>query len=54
LLGKEDKPNLENFDVLQDFRDISADEIPELPPRREIDFSINLLPGSSPISKEPY
>jgi hypothetical protein len=31
-----------------------VDEIPELPPRREIDFSIDLLPGSTPISKEPY
>ena len=30
------------------------DEIPELPPRREIDFSIDLLPRSTPISKAPY
>jgi hypothetical protein len=31
-----------------------VDEIPELPPRREIDFSIDLLPGPLPISKAPY
>ena len=31
-----------------------VDEILELPPRREIDLSIELLPGSTPISKEPY
>ena len=31
-----------------------VDEIPEFPPRREIDFSIDLLPGSTPISKSPY
>jgi hypothetical protein len=31
-----------------------VDEIPELPLRREIDFSIYLLPGSAPISKVPY
>jgi hypothetical protein len=31
-----------------------VDEIPELPPRREIDFFIDLLPGSTPISKAPY
>ena len=31
-----------------------VDEIPELPPRREIDFSIDLLPESAPISKSPY
>jgi predicted aspartyl protease len=54
LLGKDDKPKLEDFVVLRDFRDMFVDEIPELPPRREIDFSIDLLPGSAPISKAPY
>ena len=42
---------LEDFVVLHEFRDMFVDEIPELPPRREIDFSIDLLPGSTPISK---
>jgi hypothetical protein len=54
LLEKEDKPKLEYFVVLREFRDMFVDEIPELPPRREIDFSIDLLPGSTPISKAPY
>jgi hypothetical protein len=54
LLEKEDKPKLEDFVVLREFRDMFVDEIPELPPRREIDFSIDLLPGSAPISKVPY
>jgi hypothetical protein len=54
LLGKQDKPNLQDFVVLHEFKDVFVDEILELPPRREIDFSIDLLPGSTPISKEPY
>jgi hypothetical protein len=54
LLEKEDNPNLEHFVVLCEFRDMFVDEIPNIPPRREIDFSIDLLPGSTPISKEPY
>jgi hypothetical protein len=54
LLEKENKPKLEDFVVLWEFRDMFVDEIPELPPRREIDFSIDLLPGSTPISKAPY
>jgi hypothetical protein len=54
LLEKENKPNLEDFVVLWEFRDGFVDEIPELPPRREIDFSIDLLPGSAPISKASY
>jgi hypothetical protein len=31
LLGKDDKPKLEDFVVLRDFRDMFVDEIPELP-----------------------
>jgi hypothetical protein len=31
-----------------------VEEILELPPRREIEFYIDLLPGSTPISKAPY
>jgi hypothetical protein len=54
LLEKENKPKLEDFAVLREFRDMFVDEIPELPPRREIYFSIDLLPGSAPISKAPY
>jgi hypothetical protein len=54
LLEKEDNPKLEDFDVLHEFSDTFMDEILELPPRREIDFSIDLLPGSTPISKSPY
>jgi hypothetical protein len=48
LLEKEDKPNLEDFVVLHEFRDVFVDEIPELPPRRETNFSIHLLPRSTP------
>lgn len=29
-------------------------DLPGLPPSREVDFSIDLLPGSSPIAKAPY
>jgi hypothetical protein len=54
LLEKRDKPKLEDFVVLHEFRDMFVDEILELPPRREIDFSIDLLPSSAPISKAPY
>jgi hypothetical protein len=54
LLEKENKPSLEDFAVLHGFRDVFMDEILELAPRREIYFSIDLLPRSAPISKAPY
>jgi hypothetical protein len=46
-------PSLEDFLVLQEFEDVFQ-EILELPPRREIDFSIDLVPGAAPVSKTPY
>jgi hypothetical protein len=46
-------PSLKDFLVLQEFEDVFQ-EILGLPPRREIDFSIDLVPGAAPVSKTPY
>jgi hypothetical protein len=45
--------NMEDHAVLEEFRDVFK-KIPRLPPKRDIDFSINLMPGAAPISKTPY
>ena len=47
-------PRLEEFHVLQEFRDVFPDEIPGLPLKRNIDFTIELVPGAAPVSKTPY
>ena len=47
-------PRLEDFHVLQEFRDVFPDEIPGLPPKRDIDFTIELVLGAAPVSKTPY
>jgi hypothetical protein len=50
---KKNGPSLEYFFILQEFEDVFQ-EIPGLPPKREIEFSIDLVPGVSPVSKTPY
>ena len=45
---------LEDFHVLHKFRDFFLDEIPGLPPKRDIDFTIDLVIGEAPMSKTPY
>jgi hypothetical protein len=45
--------NLEDHEVLKEFKDVFQ-EVPGLPPRRDIDFSINLMPGATPVLKAPY
>jgi hypothetical protein len=45
--------NLEDHEVIKEFKDVFQ-EVPRLPPKRDIDFSINLMPGATPVSKAPY
>ena len=45
---------LEDYPILQEFRDVFLDEIPGLPPKRDIDFTIDLVLGAAPVSKTPY
>ena len=47
-------PRLEVFHVLQEFRDVFPDDILGLPPKRYIDFTIELVQGATTVSKKPY
>jgi hypothetical protein len=49
----EEKP-LENIKVVCEYADVFPEELPGMPPDRDIEFSIELLPGTTPISKRPY
>jgi hypothetical protein len=40
--------------VVRDFSDVFPEELPGMPPGREVEFVIDLLPGTTPISKWPY
>ena len=44
----------EEVPVVKDYPDVFPDELPGMPPDREIEFLIELLPGTGPISKRPY
>ena len=45
---------LEDIPVVRDFSDVFPEELPGLPPEREIDFSIELVSGTTLISLPPY
>jgi hypothetical protein len=40
--------------VVRDFSDVFPEELPGMPPDREVEFVIDLLPGTAPISKRLY
>jgi hypothetical protein len=49
----EEKP-LENIKVVCEYPDVFPEELLGMPPDRDIEFSIELLPKTAPISKRPY
>jgi hypothetical protein len=43
-----------NIRVVRDFPDVFPEELPRMPLDREVEFVIDLLPGTTPVSKRPY
>jgi hypothetical protein len=40
--------------IVCEYPDVFLDELPGMPPDRDIEFAIELQPGTAPISKRPY
>jgi hypothetical protein len=51
---EDDKPSLENHPILREYKDVFPEEVSGLPLRRDIDFSIELVPRAVPMSITPY
>ncbi|XP_074363739.1 uncharacterized protein LOC141704392 [Apium graveolens] len=49
-----DEPSIEDYPAVREYEDVFPDELPGLPPHREVEFTIELVPGAEPISKAPY
>jgi hypothetical protein len=45
---------VEGIPVVCEYPDVFPDDLPEMPPDRDIEFIIELQPGTTPISKRPY
>jgi hypothetical protein len=45
---------LEDIPIVCEYPDIFLDDLPGIPPDRDIEFIIELQPGTAPISKRPY
>jgi hypothetical protein len=45
---------LEEILVVQEYPDVLPEELSGMPPDHDIEFLIELLPGTPPISKRPY
>ena len=45
---------LQDIPIVNEFSDVFIDDLTGLPQDREIEFTIELAPNTSPISKAPY
>jgi hypothetical protein len=44
----------ESTSVIEEFMDVFQEEWLGMPPEREVEFYIDLIPGTAPIAKRPY
>nr|GFB71924.1 putative reverse transcriptase domain, aspartic peptidase domain protein [Tanacetum cinerariifolium] len=47
-------PSIHDQPIVSEFSDVFPDKLPRIPPVREVEFNIELIPGAEPISKAPY
>ncbi|XP_016706988.1 uncharacterized protein [Gossypium hirsutum] len=43
-----------DISTVREFPDVFPEELPGVPPDREVEFGIDLLPGNAPVSNAPY
>jgi hypothetical protein len=46
--------SLDEVPVVKEYPDVFPEELPGMPPDRDVEFIIDLLPGTGPIAKRPY
>ncbi|GJR90020.1 hypothetical protein Tco_0214031 [Tanacetum coccineum] len=51
---KSEKKRLEDVPIVKDFPDVFPEDLPGLPPTRQVEFQIDLVPGAAPVARAPY
>ncbi|GJR31409.1 putative reverse transcriptase domain-containing protein [Tanacetum coccineum] len=51
---KSDKKRLEDVPTIRNFLEVFSEDLPGLPPTRQVKFQIDLVPGAAPVARAPY
>ncbi|GKB45151.1 hypothetical protein Tco_0890093, partial [Tanacetum coccineum] len=51
---KSEERGLEDVPIVHDFPEVFPEDLPGLPPPRQVEFQIKLVPGASPVARAPY
>ncbi|GJW68486.1 putative reverse transcriptase domain-containing protein [Tanacetum coccineum] len=52
--NKSKEKRMEDVPVIHDFLEVFLEELPGLPPPRQVEFRIDLVPGAAPVARAPY
>ncbi|GKA00329.1 putative reverse transcriptase domain-containing protein [Tanacetum coccineum] len=51
---KSEKKRLKDVPIVEDFPEVFPEDLPGLPPTRQVEFQIDLVPGAAPVARAPY
>ncbi|GJR64114.1 putative reverse transcriptase domain-containing protein [Tanacetum coccineum] len=51
---KSEKKRLKDVLIVRDFPKVFPEDLPGLPPTRQVEFQIDLIPGAAPVAQAPY
>ncbi|GKE49263.1 putative reverse transcriptase domain-containing protein [Tanacetum coccineum] len=51
---KPDEKRLEDIPVVRELPEVFLEDLPGLPPARQVEFRIDLIPGTAPVANTPY
>ncbi|GKA50235.1 putative reverse transcriptase domain-containing protein [Tanacetum coccineum] len=51
---KSEEKRLEDVPIVREFPKVFPEDLPGLPPARQVEFQIDLVPGAAPVARAPY
>ncbi|GJX38931.1 putative reverse transcriptase domain-containing protein [Tanacetum coccineum] len=51
---KSEEKRLEDVPIVRDFPEVFPEDLPGIPPARQVEFQIDLVPGAAPVARAPY
>ncbi|GJZ46549.1 putative reverse transcriptase domain-containing protein [Tanacetum coccineum] len=51
---KSKEKRLEDVPIVQDFHEVFPEDLLGIPPTRQVEFQIDLIPGAAPVARAPY
>nr|GEX56199.1 putative reverse transcriptase domain-containing protein [Tanacetum cinerariifolium] len=54
IKDKSEEKRLENVPIVRDFSEVFPENLPGLPPTRQVEFQMDLIPGAAPVARAPY